>query len=102
MCCIIYVLFATKCHLFDKFVFFCCNDTFFINHALNLNTHAGRIKVKELATIILKQYCIHGASYMFGGLSFSCSSTVLRQVAVWVCAWLMCAYCLVKRTCAHC
>jgi len=28
---------------------------FFINHALNLNTHAGWIKVKELATVIMKQ-----------------------------------------------
>jgi hypothetical protein len=45
-CCIISVLFSTKCCLFHNFIFSCSKITFFINHAINFSTHPTRIKVK--------------------------------------------------------
>jgi hypothetical protein len=33
-CCIISVLFSTKCRLCHNFIFFCSNNMFFINHVL--------------------------------------------------------------------
>ena len=34
MCCIISVLFSTKCHLFHNFIFLCSNNTYFVNRVL--------------------------------------------------------------------
>jgi hypothetical protein len=43
--CIIAVLFSTKCHLLHKFIFFCLNNMFFINHELKFKYQPGCLKV---------------------------------------------------------
>jgi hypothetical protein len=38
------VLFSTKCHLFDNFIFLCSNNVF-INHALKFKSKPGHLTV---------------------------------------------------------
>jgi hypothetical protein len=45
-CCIISVLFPTKCRLFHNFIFFSSNNTIFIYHALKFKYQPGHLKVK--------------------------------------------------------
>jgi hypothetical protein len=44
-CHIISILFSAKCHLHHKYIFFCLNNTFFINHALKFKCQPGHLKV---------------------------------------------------------
>jgi len=45
-CCIICVLFCTKCHLFHNFLLFYSDHAFFINHALKFRYKPSHLKVK--------------------------------------------------------
>jgi len=42
MCCIIYVLFSTKCHFFHNIIFFCWNYMFSWTMHQNLDTNKER------------------------------------------------------------
>jgi len=44
-CCIISVLYSTKCHLFHNFILFFSDNTFFINHVLKFKYRSCHLKV---------------------------------------------------------
>jgi len=44
-CYVVSVLFSTKCHLFNNFIFFCSPNTFFINSALKFEYKPSLLKV---------------------------------------------------------
>jgi hypothetical protein len=48
-CCIISVLFSTKCHLFHNFILFFSSNTFFVNRAQKFKYPPGHLKVKVSA-----------------------------------------------------
>jgi hypothetical protein len=50
--CIICDLFSTKCRLFHNFIFFCSNNTIFINHVLKLKYQPGYLRLKVFWHII--------------------------------------------------
>ena len=52
-CCVLFVLFSTKCCLFHNFIFFCSNNTFFINHVLKFKYHHSCLKVNMLQGLSL-------------------------------------------------
>jgi hypothetical protein len=59
-CCIICVLFSTKCHSFHYFLFFCStNAMFFINHVLKFKYHPNSLKVNNLLVCKCPCYFIH-------------------------------------------
>jgi hypothetical protein len=64
-CYIISVLFSTKCHLFDKLIFFCSNNTHvFLNHELKLKYKPGHLTVN------------------LGHSDFSCKSETVNKMHV--------------------
>ena len=70
MCCVIFVLFCTKCCLFHNFIFLCSVNTFFINRALKLKYQPGHLKVQHFY-ILLLQYIQYFSCRIAGQKSVS-------------------------------
>jgi hypothetical protein len=82
-CCIISVLFSTKCHLFHNFIVFFSSNTFFIN------THPSRIKVKvrvNLTSLVDKvESFLCGVHVFHFCVGFMCSFFVLGSCVPFLC-----------------
>jgi hypothetical protein len=59
-CCIISVLFSTKCHLYHKFIFFYSNNMFYIKHVLKFKYQCSHLKIKHMVQVSqITQYISH-------------------------------------------